>query len=189
MTVEISLGEVHSLALKAARGAGRSHGMAEEAAFATRWLIMRGFDGAENLAALLRITDVTLQGCPLALGTVISDTGVVPSAAVGPVHVPLLLAPFLEPLCPPGQGLALRSGAATMRIGAGNALDGPALPLDPTMVQIEPCVPPALSRPSRRAILHTDTLNQLNAFAARTYAPATEESRAKGAGAGGPDGD
>ncbi|MFV0473400.1 MAG: DUF3726 domain-containing protein, partial [Pikeienuella sp.] len=40
--IELSLNEVETLTLKAARGAGLSWGEAEDAALATRWLARHG---------------------------------------------------------------------------------------------------------------------------------------------------
>ena len=49
----VSLNEIESLALKAARGAGMSWGLAEEAAVAASWLAARSLPWAETLADLL----------------------------------------------------------------------------------------------------------------------------------------
>lgn len=118
-----SLGEIEALARKAARGAGRSWGMAEEAGRAARWLAARGLPGPAALAALLIRTDgaahATLcprphwaqgtqgtQGaqprwhatgavlCPLVAGTVLCDRG----ADLAPGDLPLTLGPTAQPL-------------------------------------------------------------------------------------------
>ena len=85
-----SLNEIEATAKRAARGAGYSWGLAEEAAKATRWLCARGIDGTRALAELLPLglaqtpsTHVPeqLQGtwagsgalCPLATGALLSD--------------------------------------------------------------------------------------------------------------------
>ena len=49
----LSRNETESLCMKAARGAGYSWGMAEEAGFATGWLAAHGIDGATPLLDLL----------------------------------------------------------------------------------------------------------------------------------------
>jgi len=52
-----SINEVAALARKAARGAGYSWSMADEAAFATGWLCRQGLDGAALLANHLKIAN------------------------------------------------------------------------------------------------------------------------------------
>ena len=54
-----SLGEIRALAIKAARGAGMPWGMAEEAGFASHWLLQQGLPGTELLATLLTLHDKT----------------------------------------------------------------------------------------------------------------------------------
>ena len=49
----VSLNEIEGLSYKAARGAGMSWGLAEEAAFATRWLAVRDANWSGSLIALL----------------------------------------------------------------------------------------------------------------------------------------
>ena len=48
-----SLNEMEATAKRAARGAGYSWGLAEEASKATRWLCTQGLDGAAELAHVL----------------------------------------------------------------------------------------------------------------------------------------
>ena len=117
----LSQNEIEQLCLKAARGAGMSWGLAEEAGFAAAWLAMRGLNGPGALLAQLRdamdrpwheICPVVLPGrfqaadggclCPIALGSALCDHARLPETAmdetslrVGPVNHPLLLLPFL----------------------------------------------------------------------------------------------
>lgn len=185
MMHDLSLGELEALALKASRGTGRPHGLAEEAAFAVRWLTERGHDGAGALVALLEKTDGRPEGCAIGLGTEISDKGTPPEGPLGPVHSPMMLVPFLVSLCTPDAGLSVRAGDAELRISLDGGLDGVALPARLSEVHTAPCAPPP-ARPAlqTRARVEDQALLVLTAFAYRTYAPATEESRAKGAGAG-----
>ena len=185
MTHDLSLGEVHSLALKAARGTGRPHGLAEEAAFAVRWLTERGQDGAGALAALLEETDGRPEGCSIGLGTALSDTGALPDGgALGAVYSPMMLVPFLTHLCAQNMGLSVRAGDAELRLSRDGGLAGDALPLGLSEVHVAPCAPPAPAALQSRAHVAEEVLRVLSAFAFRTYAPATEASRAKGAGSG-----
>ncbi|MAE12157.1 MAG: hypothetical protein CMN35_02945 [SAR116 cluster bacterium] len=52
-----SLGETAALALKAARGAGMSWGLAEETAASVVWLHSRGLPGISALCSYLGISD------------------------------------------------------------------------------------------------------------------------------------
>ncbi len=184
MIHDLSLGEVQSLALKATRGAGRSHGIAEEGAYATRWLIERGHDGAGQLAALLEASDGTTASCPLHLGAAWSDAGYVPEGPTDPVLCPMLLLPFLPSLCAEDHGFSVQAGQAEARVSTAGVLSGGGLPTSPGKVQVTRCAPPASGAKLTRARVDDATLAILTAFAARTYAPATEASRARGAGAG-----
>ena len=72
-----SLGETAALALKAARGAGLSWGMAEEAAGAVFWLHQRGLPGISALCGYLDVCGHDRTGeyalCPLETGSALSD--------------------------------------------------------------------------------------------------------------------
>ena len=120
----LSCNEAAALAMKAARGAGMAWGLAEEAGFATAWLVERGVDGPASLHAHLThaegldwsdlcpkvapgawgaVPGGTL--CPIALGATLCDHAALPAGplsgpplAIGPVAHPLLLLPFLAVL-------------------------------------------------------------------------------------------
>ncbi|MEZ5794949.1 DUF3726 domain-containing protein [Albidovulum sp.] len=120
----LSQNEVEQLCLKAARGAGMSWGIAEEAGFAAAWLAMRGLDGPGALLSRLQaaggqawqeIRPVVAPGrfrpgdggclCPIALGATLCDYALLPETtiddmplSVGPVSHPALLLPFLSDL-------------------------------------------------------------------------------------------
>ena len=185
MSIDLSLGELQALCVKATRGAGRAVGVAEDAGHAVRWLHGRGADGAGALMQLLQVTDGACAAdiiplshdltptnqamCPLALGGYLSDMGMVPDHLIGPVWSPMLLRPFLASLTPAGVDIAPEGDA------------------DPITLRLIPRSTPQAATHSRAA-LDPATLDALLAFAARTYAPATEQSRA-GAGAGSSDND
>ncbi|MBY4891426.1 DUF3726 domain-containing protein [Rhodobacteraceae bacterium N5(2021)] len=185
MTQDLSLGELQSLCTRAARGAGRAVGVAEDAGHVVRWLTVRGEDGAGALVRLLTATDGFCAGdmipdlpafapkrqaiCPLALGGYLSDVGDLPEGPIGPVWAPILLLPFLAELAPNGVEIA------------------PEAVNDPTPLRlIRREAPRVISQ--ARACVAPETFETLLAFAARTYAPATAQSRA-GAGAGVSDND
>ncbi len=203
MVDDLALGEVQALGFKAARGAGRAFGVAEDAGRAARWLAARGLDGAGALARLLQATDGMAHGalvprltdlepagaaiCPLILGAYLSDAGRVPDAEVGPVLEPMLLLPFLADLAE-SSGVRLSAGG-TMCVVRAAGLEGAAMPGGPFMVRIERVDGPARSAIAMqdRVALSPHAATVLAAFAARILAPATEASRARGAGAGGTD--
>ena len=196
-----SLNEVSALAKKAARGAGYSWGMAEEAGWAVWWLCRQGIDGAGFLAAFLRdeahTAPVYEAGqwrlasgalCPIYAGVALSDgAGLpdVPAERFGKVACPALLLPFLSTLA------KVRSTTVEVKTAGGEAMvTGAAVQLAPEWGKR--CGPVELSfsnvavpikTHNSRAHSPESTWKELEEFAAKTYAPATEASRQKGAGA------
>ena len=212
-----SLAEIEAVSRKAARGAGLSWGLAEEAGKAARWLSGFGFQGVEALAALLKQNDgrgydvvrpMSVSGvwwadddalCPVAAGAALSDRSKLIAAGqeieCSVTSYPLLMV-FFAGLCAFRHNTPIRIGwggvslictrhavlvegdagdlalACTSRVkcGIGTA---PA-PNDSRMRYFEPT--------SR--LVCPDSWKQLEAYAFRVYAPATEQSRLAGAGAG-----
>lgn len=207
-----SLNEIEALARKAARGGGMSWGLAEETGKAVRWLSGHGFPGPQLLAGLLRQNDGRPYGdlapqhsaglwrarrgplCPVAAGTLICDRAEDLKAGtalrLGEVSVPLLLVPFAsEAARSAGAALALRwqgvmlslDGGAPRLQGAEAALH--AAKADTVELSLAGAQAPEPVRPGSGRLVTAETLRVLESFALRTYAPATEASRA-GAGAG-----
>ena len=156
-----SLGELEALCLKAARGAGFSWGLAEEAGRAVRWLEARNLGGATALAGLLEATDKIPRDdmCPIFFGASLADRPPAQPFSRPAILAPVLLTPFL-------------AGIATSQT------DGLTLWITPTDKA-------ATSPTHTRAKLSPQLYARLNRFAERTYAPATEASRLAGAGTGG----
>jgi len=211
-----SLNEVETTAKKAARGAGHSWGMAEEAGRATRWLCTRGFDGCGALAALLLKEDGAVQGdmAPIALsdewsaasgtlsalmaGATLSDSAfmLMPrEVRMRSVAMPVLLIPFAATAARQlGTALSLQWSGVIITINEHDinvkANEDTLMSENADMVRIRGSS--TLIRPITKwervtpQALDWDTLNY---FAGRTYAPATEESRLLGAGAGNSDND
>lgn len=197
----ISLNEVEAVAKRASRGAGLEWGLAEEAGKATRWLCEQGLDGCAALAEMLSNNrsraDFPEDGewmgegplCPLFAGAVLSDRAV--SLREGAIQLrqvasPAMLLPFV--------GLAARTlkhavtlecdGIVAVTDGAVLSLSAP-MPEQAERVYIR--LGGTIEAPrdgASRASPDAETWQALNAFAHRTYAPATEESRLLGAGAG-----
>ena len=211
-----SLNEIEALCKRAARGAGLPWGLAEDAGKAARRLCAMALPGADLLAKELRridgisltdLTPISLRDpvwrgpagelSPLTTGPALSDAAHHLTAQnaleLENLHCPLLIVPFLSDAARRiGQGLALSwadgrglTNGHTLQID-GNILAEP----HPTRCQVSiydaQITPRALTH---RATPSADVLDQLTRLAHRTYAPATDQSRALGAGAGETDND
>lgn len=213
--MRVSLNEVEAAAKKAARGAGYSWGMAEEAAKATRWLCANGFDGCGSLAALLRRSDnaeltematTTLTSewraasgalCPILVGAALSDNAKrLEQTEIRMVNVvePMLVLPF--------AALAARQLGTTITVtwaGLRATTDGLNVgwssdhdPIASTTNRVAISIGGTLgwTKPHQtRAAPQVAVWGWLQQLAARTYAPATEQSRVLGAGVGTSDSD
>ena len=195
-----SLGETAALALKAARGAGLTWGLAEEAAAAVVWLHANGLPGVSALCSYLGNPDdkprtdgacPILTGCALIGGAMPSPTRPGEVTEIGPVRAPLLLLPFVARLesgtiwlLPSGPG---RTDDHAIDGTAGDSFASHCLSgaascrlLYETRQQV--VTPP---REVLRLAGHfACCVDRLGTFAYRTYAPATGQSRLSGAGAG-----
>ncbi|EBA16857.1 hypothetical protein RSK20926_03594 [Roseobacter sp. SK209-2-6] len=207
-----SLNEIEAMSKRAARGAGLSWGLAEEAAKGTRWLAAFSFPGAEMLADLLTLNDrlpaldfspAVLSGTwaapagrmsPLIAGAAMSDCAVRMEAGqvieMENVSLPLLVVPF-------AAGAALRLGvpvsvtwedARLTTDGQRLCVQGEREAILCSHASTLTCAAPAemsgQSEPVMRADVDPQAWEKLGEFAHRTYAPATEASRILGAGAG-----
>ncbi|MCU9838788.1 DUF3726 domain-containing protein [Ruegeria sp. WL0004] len=205
--MSFSLNEIEATAKRAMRGAGYPWGLAEEAAKATRWLAAHDIDACAELAGLLtRVDGVPLADlspdpkgttwaapggtlCPLAAGAALSDRAAeltVAGIRLEQVARPALLVPFAALMAQQiGRPVTLRwQGGGAVTDGAVLDLSGTAPDLTP-LVEVTPGGQIGSATPIRsRAQPAPETWATLNRFAHRTYAPATEESRLKGAGAG-----
>lgn len=209
--MSLSLNEVAAQARKAARGAGFDWGLAEEAARAVRWLCGRGVDGVAALAACLDtpslarapvLSDGRWRGqggaalCPIHVGAALSDRPALLQDGfavlrIEQVAVPGLVLPFLASLSRRSEApLRVQCGAATSLVDA-EALD-PAAGFGPATADLlidRFDVSPTPRPLSTRALPDPDAWARLGQLAALTYAPATEASRARGAGGDLPDTD
>ncbi len=205
--MNLSLNEIEATAKRAVRGAGYPWGLAEEAAKATRWLCSRDVDGCLALAGHLDQFDGTNAAnrspkiddriwvaengalCPIATGAALTDLAHEFSGntvQLGQISQPVLLAPY-------AAFLALRSKCTvTVEWQDGTfSTDGDRLCLTGQVPEQTPWATIRsdghMDEPNQhcqRANPNPDTWKQLSDFAHRTFAPATEESRRKGAGAG-----
>ncbi len=201
-----SLNEMEATAKRATRGAGYAWGLAEEAAKAARWLCVQGLDGSAEIARLLdrdfaghpaQHRPATSTGvwrgegdlCPLATGALLSDCAQRLKGA--PIEMRHVAAPSV--LLPFAAWAAKRLGGS-VRVECDDAVavtDGTNLDLQGDLpgvahrVVVSQCAQGV--KPRRRLARSYPTAQSwdvLNRFAHRTYAPATEESRVSGAGAG-----
>lgn len=209
-----SLNEIESLAKKAARGAGLEWGLAEEAGKATRWLCAAGWPGADLLAQLLtrndgvahddirpQSTTGTWQArggllCPLVAGAALSDLAESwangETAHLGPTAFPLLLVPYMAwaadrtgavlVLDYDGVRITRGGGETAVDLATDSALTAQSAP-SVTLGPVDKITGAPLKRAYRGEIGQQATQTLL-AFAQRTYAPETEQSRLAGAGAG-----
>ncbi len=207
----LSLNELEALCRKAARGAGLSWGLAEEAGKAVRWLTTHQLQGAPALARMLQSADFasSLGGIDSAGGRWISNGKCLNSISAGAsisdharlitdsgeitlhdVLEPLLLVPFLS------RAAALNGHDLLLDFEIASVLASPA-----ESFVIDGEIPQTAARAAVRICQETGawqgpttvleaqeidatTLEQLEALAFLTYAPSTESSRLAGAGAG-----
>lgn len=201
-----SLNETQALCRKAARGAGYTWGLADEAGAAARWLETRGLAGLDALACLLEATagqDLTcmtpridgpwqadLPLCPIIAGAALADHAHLLRAApvrLASTRCPLLLLPFVDRLARHGAVQVTWAGAHAWLGPHGTHTDGPLGASNVAEVRITPGQAPGPAQQQvrlTRCCMSTDLYFRLNTFAERTYAPATEASRLAGAGAG-----
>jgi len=206
-----SLNEIESLSRKAARGAGLSWGLAEEAGKAARWLTAAGLPGPQVLADLLTRNDgaeyetlcpmeaeegawVARGGtlCPLISGAVLCDNAQRLGAGeltLGRTAAPMLLLPYLDAAARQcATALTVRWNGTTITLGDSAQASGPGL--DAALAEGITITPgtsdqngTALQKQTRGE-MPAEVAKTLTAFAERTYAPETEASRLSGAGAG-----
>lgn len=212
----LSFNELESLARKAARGAGMTWGMAEEAGRAARWLCERSLPGAESLACLLsgrgdpdpdavRPRRPEAVGgdwraeagalCPIAAGAALCDfscgSAVAPQIETGPMSCPALLLPFAAWTADAAAPIKVSWSGVRAVLDAGethlDASDPSALTADKAeAVNVGPAAEAcgAAAQRALRADVPCGAQEILERFAHRTYAPATQQSREAGAGAG-----
>lgn len=213
--IDLSVGEFRAVVAKAFRGVGYPWGLTEDAAFAVGRVAQCGPDaGMAAATAVLRLlakvdgssissrmpgADWTTHAgplCPICVGTALADAGVPKRIDIGPVLAPVFIAPLLGQI-----DAEVRWADGWVRVSAAGIELSGTWPSDPTAVTINPLGSGAGPRSGtamtqrtgqpRAARAHVDpsVLAQLERYAHRVYAPATDQSRASGAGAGTTDND
>ena len=184
-----SLNEYESLCKKAARGSGMHWGQSEEVGKAARFL---GTYGLDDGRLVLRAIETFGPQNALWLGPALCDEGCdfeEPLIMKG-IEAQALMLPFLHmmvldrnvSLCITWDRFdaIVSSGGIYCTLRDGLYEDGP---LDISISKISGSKNDVLCAQSRVDIPQ-DILDRLNSLAHKTYAPATEESRLAGAGAG-----
>lgn len=210
--MSFSLNEIASMGKRAARGAGYSWGLAEEAGKAARWLAAHDLPGPELLAELLIRNDgreyetlaPSIDGgrwqagsellCPIIAGSALCDRASEISRGgnveLSAVAMPMLLAPFaagVAELTGTPVQLAWSDFELTLT-GEGIAIKGSPSASTRRAEKVrcralDKAGPVQAEKIAGRSV-DAETWTRLAAFAHRTYAPATEASRLAGAGAG-----
>jgi hypothetical protein len=212
--VTFSLNEIEVMGKRAARGAGLSWGLAEEAGKAARWLAARALPGPEELADNLigndgkthdELAPVSLDGVwraragrlsPLVCGAALCDLAAEIAAGreieFGATAQPLLLAPYAAGVAKmTDTAVELSWPGVVMTFASGGvSIDGDHASLLARSAKSVRCrrtetavISVSADTASGRAV-DARTWHRLNELAQRTFAPATEESRLAGAGAG-----
>ena len=208
-----SLNEIETMGKRAARGAGLSWGLAEEAGKAVRWLSVRGVPGPSMLAGLLtrndgksheELTPVSAKGawrsrsgrlCPLICGAALCDRAGEIAAGrtfeLGPTAWPGLLVPFAaDAAYLTGTTVGLSWLALEVAVDAENChIEGVETDLTAWNADAVRCrriesVGTAPALSVAGGVVDAGTWSRLAAFERRICAPATESSRIAGAGAG-----
>ena len=208
----VSRNEIETLALKAARGAGLSWGLAEEASVAAGWLAEHGLPWADTLVGVLAQTHATsppqivgsgiapsrpgTRLCPIKTGALLSDLGA-PASVMEVRHVlaPLWLAPFLASWAEPDRGARLGWREVHLLVSqndvaGADAASAAALAVafaGRVAIALEPIdrlvhLPPR--REHRGYVAPDGAWRTLQEFEHRSYVPASAQSRLAGAGAG-----
>ncbi|MEM9046559.1 MAG: DUF3726 domain-containing protein [Pseudomonadota bacterium] len=209
-----SLSEIEAMGRKAARGAGYSWGLAEEAGRTTRWLSAHGLAGVSCLASVLEqvaedfdahrpelragIWQADRAVCPIQFGAIMSDRAVaIGKGAVvraAPMPSSILLLP---PLCWSAQALACgfsvtKGERRLLALPSGPVIEpllqDHGLPQDMVEIRAYSSSAEGLQPLAQGEKVDASVWEFLAELASRTYVPATEASRS-GAGAGATDND
>ena len=197
-----SLGETAALATKAARGAGMPWGIADETGVAVSWLHAHGIPGLAALCRYLKWRDngIVTQWpdrpagaacyCPIALGTAYMDGAIPLTLATGTIREPVLMLPFIAKRNT-DQPMQVDLGDMSIHLSK-NCVFNPylntALLISQANCTINHATDTAAMTPyeltQRVPSYFFGCVTALDEFAKKTYAPATDESRMAGAGAG-----
>jgi hypothetical protein len=179
-----------------------SWGLADETGFAVSWMQARGMPGLAALCRYLRWRDSgnltqwpnSIFGdscyCPISVGTAYLDGALPAAITIETIREPMLILPFIAKRSGT-QPVQVRIGKLCLYVSTNGVLSHY---LDTTLLLSQArCTisatadPPSIPSPvqaHRVPSYFYGCVKALQHFAKRTYAPATEESRLAGAGAG-----
>lgn len=191
--VELSLNEVEMTTRKAALGAGLTLGVAEEIGRAARWLSARGYDG---LAEAVRFLTLGEQSSPDNAAPVVAVLFDLDRLLSGPANQAvrtdgLSSMPLFYGLC----GAMADTVHADIVVEAGDEIFSTAevrlLPgfLGNIRIRMRPKATAARATERRPPPTTEAVLAAAAALCARTYVPASQQSRVRGAGAAKTDND
>lgn len=180
----LSLSELRGLIVKAARGAGLSWGLAEEAGWAAEWLARRGMPAAD-WAKIWLTTRVDLAVSPVEIGVRMADdlanghgfdTAALPDGLTAPGY----LLPFLHRIAETRAPVAITTdlGLVALVTSGGQVEFGPCwLPLSSGWT-VEKAGDPSVwrSSPSRPTVSRS-VLACIDSIALRTTVPPSDTSR------------
>lgn len=179
--VTLALSELRALVTKAARGAGLSWGLAEEAGWAADWLARRGLPAADWATLWLQAT-INGQPGPIEAGVALADrlacnlASLPPQALHDGLPAPGYLLPFLH-------RIAQHHGAIDLRANSGLAVRVPAKgevvfgPLWATTTKGWSLLPAAAASPITRPCVSASVIDCLDGLGLRTTVPPSAQSR------------
>lgn len=203
--MKCSPGECQNLITAAARGAGLSWGMAEEAGRAARWLIERQLlpPFSEVLSHRHNTPKETNNGvlispaggilCPIHVGVYLSDWArarPLPWTIATTAH-PLIITPFAARIAAlTQQHITIQWAGATMNTdGVYATSNGDLHAACAEIIICSSAAAPLIPHHNDECEIEDQEWRRLRSLAARSYVPATARSRQTGAGAGTSDND
>jgi hypothetical protein len=191
----LALSELRSLISKAARGAGLSWGLAEEAGWAAEWLARRGMPAADWATAWLA---ARMDGAvsPVEVGVSLADAfadapAIIDKALPDGLVAPGYLLPFLHRIAQAGSTVTIAAtpGQVARITSAGDVLFGPSWQMQSDGWHLSKAVDAgSQSGTAGRPTVSSSVLECLEGLALRTTVPRSDTSR-RDAGSSGGDND
>lgn len=190
--VTLALSELRSLITKAARGAGLSWGLAEEAGWAAEWLAQRGLPAAD-WATIWLAARMAGAVSPVEVGTALADALPGTPAVTGEtlpdgLVAPGFLLPFLHRIAQGGStvSIAARLGPVAQVSCAGGVVFGPAWQAQSDGWRLSDASDAkGQAGPAGRPTVSASVLEYLDGLALLTTVPKSDASRRDAGSMGG----
>jgi hypothetical protein len=191
-TVTLALSELRSLITKAARGAGLSWGLAEEAGWAAEWLARRGMPAADWATLwLASVIDGAIS--PVEVGASLADnfastSAIKDTALPDGLVAPGYLLPFLHRIAQAGSTVSIASplGQVARVSGAGEVVFGPLWQLQTDSWRLSGASEEGSETGiAGRPTVSASVLECLESLALRTTVPRSDTSRQDAGSSGG----